>query len=312
MTIRRFLSLTLSILMFVMSFSPAVLANGKDLRRVYLHAQGKNPTETVDVSTVYMGETTDLYFAVDNPNKGDYENGVHKEPQYDMNGYTVKIYFDSTFFDYATDSKTPVDFTIPDDMHTSGTGEGSNVENIPDNIGYFEYSHGSDAIIMNGRNYKTAYITVFFSGDYLPQKDSSALWYNLCALHLTPLRTGSTDVFIDTSGSDSHTLELFAKNKEDDINSQTFNYDTVNGGYHHIIIKDKLKPPAPVPNPPSGSYTEVQHVELTAENDCDIFYSIDGGTTYSPYTSPIEISVTSDILCYSQRKTDGRTSDVIT
>ena len=83
-------------------------SEGKKERTVYLHAQGENPTGTPDVSTVYMGEDTDLYFAVDNPNKGLYENGEHKEPQYDMNGYTVTIYFDPTYFDYASDSSAPI------------------------------------------------------------------------------------------------------------------------------------------------------------------------------------------------------------
>ena len=88
--------------------------NEKEQRTVYLHAQGENPTETTNVSTVYMGETADVYFAVDNPNKGEYENGEHLEPQYDMNGYTVKIYFDPEYFAYASDASGPIDYTVPD------------------------------------------------------------------------------------------------------------------------------------------------------------------------------------------------------
>lgn len=307
----RFIAMTLCFIMLLTVFSPSVLANDKATRQVYLHAQGENPKETVNVSTVYMNETTNLYFAVDNPNKGDYVNGTHIEPQYDMNGYTVKIYFDANFFEFAASSNTPIDYTVPDNMNSSGTGEGNNVGNLPNGIGYYEYSHGSDSVLLNGRLYNCAYLTVFFSGDYLPQKNVNDLWYNLCVLPLTPLKTGSTDVFIDTSGYDTHTLEIFAKNLEDDINSQTFEFSTVNGGYHHIIIKDKLKPAAPVPNPNAGSYTKKQMVTLTAENGCDIFYSVDGGQNYIKYVSPIEIEVTTKIMCYAQRISDQRFSDTV-
>ena len=70
------------------------------------------------MSYVYTDETTDLYLAVDNPNKGLYENGIHKEPQYDMNGYTVTIYFDPAYFDYAGDIEKPIDYTVPDETTT--------------------------------------------------------------------------------------------------------------------------------------------------------------------------------------------------
>lgn len=320
MTTKRFLALTVCFIMLLSAFAPSVLADDRTIRQVYLHAQGENPKETVNVSTVYMGETTNLYFAVDNPNKGAYVNGVHTQPQYDMNGYTVKIYFNAEFFDFAGPKNAPIDYTIPDNMTASGTGTGTSgtvtnpddVENLPNGVGYYEYSHGSDNVLLNGRLYNSAYLTVFFSGDYLPQKDDGDLWYNLCLLPLTPLKTGSTDVFIDTSGYDPHTLEIFAKNLQDDINSQTFEFGTVNGGYHHIVIKDKLKPSAPVPNPIAGSYTQKQNVTLTAEDGCDIYYSLDNGQTYEKYTTPIEVEVTTKIMCYATRITDGRFSDTVT
>ena len=96
---------TLLCLIMLISFLPASLVTAEEQidprtwRTVYLHAQGADPKETVDLSTVYLGENTDLYFAVDNPNKGRYENGKHLEPQYDMNGYTVKFHFDEKYFD---------------------------------------------------------------------------------------------------------------------------------------------------------------------------------------------------------------------
>lgn len=313
------LSLMLSIAMAV-SILPSNIVRASSEQRertVYLHAQGEDPTETTDLSTVYMGETTDLYFAVDDPNKGLYEDGEHKEPQYDMNGYTVKIYFDSEYFDYASeDLNSPIDYTVPNMNFTSGS-EGSEdvggdiIENLPSDVGYWPFAQGTGTETINGITYKTAYLTVFFNGGYVPQKTDSQLWYNLCKLPLKPIKTGSTDVFIDTSGGD-YTLELFAKNQSDDPNDQTFVYNTINGGYHHITIKDKMKPGVPVPNPPAGTYTETQNVEFTAESGCDIFYSVDGGATYEKYIAPVEIAVTTELKCYAQRQSDGRKSDTVT
>jgi hypothetical protein len=311
---KRILSTLLCIAFFLTLLPMSVILadNNKTMRVVYLHAQGEDPSETKDSSTVYLGETTHVFFAVDNPNKGLYENGEHKEPQYDMNGYTVKIYFDPIYFDFASNNSTPIDYTVPDNnLDESGTDEEMG-EQVPTEVGYYVYRHGSDVKSINGRNYKAAYITVFFSGTFLPQKNDTALWYNLCELPLTPLKTGSTDVFIDTSGDESsYTLELFAKNASEDINDQTFNYTTVNGGYHHIVIKDKSKPAPPVSNPQSGSYTEKQMVELTADSDCKIFYSTDNGLNYAEYVLPIEIDVTTTIKCYAKRQTDGKESNIV-
>lgn len=318
MALKRIISLALSMMMLtaVLPVSYVSADDDKTQRTVYLHAQGENPTETTDVSTVYMGDTTDVYFAVDDPNKGLYENGEHMEPRYDMNGYTVKIYFDPEYFDYASETSAPIDYTVPDRNITS-SGSGSEdvgddtVEDLPVTVGYYAYRQGSGQAEVGGKIYKTAYLTVFFSGSYVPQKSDDQLWYNLCRLPLTPLRTGSTDVFIDTSGSDEFSLELFAKNQSEDLSEQTFSYSTINGGYHHIVIRDKQKPSAPVPNPAAGSYTESQLVSLTAESDCDIYYSIDGGASYVQYTEPIEVDITTTIMCYAQRPSDGRTSDTV-
>ena len=75
------------ILVFVMIFSivPAfAISEEGDLagytdaekksRDIYLHAQGENPNSTPNLSTIYLGDEFKLYFAVDDPNKGDYEN----------------------------------------------------------------------------------------------------------------------------------------------------------------------------------------------------------------------------------------------
>lgn len=309
----------------------------KSLRTVYLHAQGVNPTVTPNLSIVYMGDTADIYFAVDKPNKGDFnadgvtEQDKHLEPHYDMNGYTVKIYFDPAFFAFVNDSASPIDYTVPDtnleesgsDKEEVGSGdEKEDVENTPQKPGYFPYKHGSTGTVeINGKNYRAAYATIFFSGSWLPMEEEALdedgnpipTWYNLAKLPLTPLKTGNTEVFIDVDGSDEFTLELFAKNTTDEY-SQTFLFDTVNGGYHQITIKDKLKPDPPVAKPTPGKYTETQYVILEAEEGCDIYYSVDGGSTVHKYVpgEKIEIERTSDIVTYAKRVSDGRDSNTVT
>ena len=88
---KKVTSLLLSLVMIgsCLPLGSALADTDKNKRLAYIHAGGANPTETTDTSTVYMGENADVYFAVDNPNKGDFENDIHKEPQYDMNGYTI-------------------------------------------------------------------------------------------------------------------------------------------------------------------------------------------------------------------------------
>ena len=226
---KRIISTVVSFALLCLSLpSNFALANtDKTQRTVYLHAQGENPSATPDVSVVYMGENTDVYFAIDNPNKGLYENNIHKEPKYDMNGYTVKIYFDSAYFDYASDTASPIDYTIPNsNISNSETGSEDLGEDeaadVPTTVGYYPYSRGSGSTVINGKTYKTAYLTVFFNGGYIPQKKEGQLWYNLCKLPLIPIKSGSTDIFIDTSGNDMHSLELFSKDQSGELNEQTF------------------------------------------------------------------------------------------
>lgn len=321
---RKIQAVILSIIMLIPTLAPEVTVSAQDdkaQRNVYLHAQGENPTETTNVSTVYMGENTDVYFAVDDPNKGDYENNKHLEPQYDLNGYTVKIYFDPNYFDYASNSSAPIDYTIPDsnikesDKDTEEVGDDT-VDDVPTEVGYYPYRQGSDSKQINGKTYKSAYVTVFFNGGYLPNKSDDQLWYNLCKLPLVPQRTGSTEVFIETSGIENAdnkncSLELFAKNQSSDPSEQTFNYSAVNGGYHQIVIKDKFKPAPPTADPPAGSYTEKQYVELNVEDGCTAYFSVNGGVTFAEYTSPIEIETTTEILCKAKRTADGKESDTV-
>ena len=316
MSNKRILSFILSMLMIGSCFpnSAALAETDKRQRTAYLHAQGENPSETTDVSTVYKDETADIYLAIDNPNKGLYENGEHKEPQYDLNGYTVTIYFDPEYFDYADASNlTPIDYTVPDkNASTSPTVPDGKVD-VPTDVGYYPYQQGKGE--ENG--YKKAYVTVLYNGGFVPQKQDDPtkedyqLWYNLCKLPLKPIKAGSTQVFIDTSDEQGKGLEFFAKNKSEKLEEQTFPYTAVNGGYHTVIIKDKSRPAAPNAIPPAGSYDRKQSVTLSAESGCDIYYSTDGGVTFEKYTSPIEVETTMTITCYAKRITDGKKSNTV-
>ena len=257
MSKKRILSFILSVVTLC-SIIPGNIVSADDTdkksRNLYIHAQGENPSATVTGSTIYTDESADIYFAVDNPNKGLFENGEHKEPQYDMNGYSVTIYYDPAYLELAdgTDADSPIDCTIPNKTISEGeTGE----------FGYYLYRHGGESgISINGKSYNSAYVTVFFSGIYLPQKKDGTLWYNLCKLPLKPKKTGSTQVFFDTEGRGNYikngqvgeSLELFAKDESGELENQTFSYNVVNGGYHNITIKDRTRPGAPVANPGEG------------------------------------------------------------
>ena len=195
--------LILIILAFMLVFSivpntATASDNPKLIKKVYLHADGVNPLETKTVSRVNKGEIFNLYFAVDDPNEGEYISGAlnelpselakdiqdkidkaavsaeantyddaaenaderglsgqeredyindyvaknlqiniaiaklraeqvarHTEPHYDLNGFSVKIYFDSEYFEYAPPSDKSyegiIDYTVPNGMILGST-----------------------------------------------------------------------------------------------------------------------------------------------------------------------------------------------
>lgn len=61
---KRILSTLLCIAFFLTLLPMSVILadNNKTMRVVYLHAQGEDPSETKDSSTVYLGETTHVFF----------------------------------------------------------------------------------------------------------------------------------------------------------------------------------------------------------------------------------------------------------
>ena len=288
---KKILSVILTIFMILSIIPGSVSAEpAKDERTVYIHAGGESPSETTDSSTVYMGDTANVYMAVDNPNKGEVEGGVHKEPQHDLNGYAVKIYFDPDYFDYANESSEPIDYSVP------GTS-----------VSYRMYRNIKGTETIGGKTYNTALAIYFFQGTFLPEKAADQLWYNLCRLPLAPKKTGSTEVFIDVSGKEESSIELFSKNTSEDPSKQTFKTDVMYGGRHMIVIKEKSKPQPPVADPSSGKYTETQQLKLSSESGCRIFYSVNGGSE-TEYIAPIEISVSSSVTCRAQRISDGQYS----
>lgn len=318
----RILSSLLIVTLLLSLLPVCVFASSDDRaqRSVYLHAQGEAP-DGKNRSTVYMGDTADLYFAVDDPNKGVYEDGAHKEPQFDLNGYTVRICFDPAYFDLASpDATAPIDYTVPDaSLAASAKGEVNTssevVTDVPQEAGYYVFNSGSGTYETNGKTYQTAYITVFFGGSYVPQKKDGQTWYNLAKLPLTPKKAGSTEVFIDVdSGDASYTLELFAKNHSENLNEQTFQYDVVNGGYHTIVIKETQKPAPPMADPPAGDYIEQQTVTLTQKDGCKIYYTTDGTdpqTDGTEYTAPLDITATTEIRACAYRESDGKYSNTV-
>ncbi len=317
---KRALSLFLCIIMVLSMLNMGVFAEETPPthRTVYLHAQEETfPNGTTNNSVVYKGEVADIYFAVDNPNRGRVENDVHLDPQYDMNGYTLRICFDPYYFDFVGSDSAPIDYTIPDanfptsDKGDENLGEDTGTD-VPQTVGYFVYKHdGRELYTIGTKTYKTAYITVFYSGGYVPQKRDDQIWYNLAKLSLMPINTGSTDVFIDIdSGVEGRTLELFAKNLNDELSEQTFTFNAVNGGFHHILIKDRAKPAPPIANPTEGSYPEKVTVKLTQEEGCTIYYTddlLDPATSKSriKYEGPIDIEIDTTIRTCAYREVPG-------
>jgi len=124
-------------------------------------------------------------------------------------------------------------------------------------------------------------------------------------------------VFIDIdSGDENYTLELFAKNQSDELLDQTFSFNAINGGYHHILIKDKSKPAPPIATPTSGSYVEKVTVELTQESNLPIYYTTDGSEPSGSsskilYTGPIEIDIDTEIKACAYREMDNKYSSSV-
>ena len=99
-TTQRVLSLLASIALTAAVIPSAVaedvsVDSDKLHRTAYVHAQQTSvPTGTSAVEEFMLGDRTDVYFALDSANKG----GID-EPQYNLNAYLIKFYYDPAFFD---------------------------------------------------------------------------------------------------------------------------------------------------------------------------------------------------------------------
>lgn len=392
---KRIITIFLSFLLFITSQAScsfvwtentaATIGDARAKREVYLHAKNHNPVGTSQSSTVIKNDPFNLYFAIDNPNKGFYnetENdpevsqyvaeailqkrstelpkaeekadkaGItdaterakfieeylapilsleakraeqmirHEQKQYDLNGYAVRIYYDKTFFKLSegVNADAPIDYTVPD--KTIPNTETDEEEKDPDNnsdgnisyaTGYSAYHESGGFDNEKGLNY--AETTVFFYGSFLPQEKNDSegnKWYDLCALPLIPLKTGSTKVSIEISGDSSkNSLILFSKHESDA--EKEFEFSAINGGEHTINIVNSVRPVAPEAMPRPADFVKGDKVKLVCKDaNCnaedekhDIYYSIDGKMPYEKYEGQeITIEKTTVISCYSVKKSD--------
>jgi len=293
----------------------------KGRRQVYLHAFNDTPdiSTSENRNTVYMGEDTNIFLSVDNPNKGDYlaaddpvvlakkgeamskatleaeSKGLtgdakqqyidyevakavqlarHSEPQYDMQGYTVKIYFDTKYFKFK-DSKNPIDFKEPNKTNGFEIVDGEEVKvDTSLNPGYMTHKPSYKCEQSDREGYAQA--TVFLMGNgFFPDKTDN-LWYNLCKLPLIPLQTGSTSVRIEYDMGSDDDLELFAKNVADE--KLNFDATVLNDGVFYLNIEEAGKPSKPLATKPGGTYNDKTEVQLYHTNTeaCEIWYSTNG------------------------------------
>lgn len=293
----------------------------KEQRKVYLHAFNETPKVNTSENrhTVYMGEDTNIFLAVDNPNKGTYldvndpqvltakENAKtkavaeadgkgltgearqqyidyevakavqlarHSEPQYDMQGYTVKIYFDTKYFKFK-DNKNPINFKEPNKTNGFEIVDGEEVKvDTTLTPGYMTHKPSYKCEESDREGYAAA--TVFLMGNgFFPDK-TDELWYNLCKLSLIPLQTGSTSVRIEYDMGSDDDLELFAKNVADE--KLNFDANVLNDGVFYLNIEEAGKPTRPLTTKPGGTYNDKIDVQLyhTNNESCEIWYSTNG------------------------------------
>lgn len=329
MKMRRALSYLLTFMLLVSSGiipssaeTPEEAYKGR--RSVGVHAQSGENANPENISKLYVGESANIYLSIDAPNKGDRDSsGKHLQPHFDLNGYSVKFYYDTDYFEL--DAKTP---DKPINYKLSEIGADDTVikdgEEVPVDPGYYPRRHAAKKVMIDGKEYQCAWITVFFSGSYLPDnKDQwtagkwiagqAEKWYNLCALPIKPIKTGATEVFIEVGTADEFSLELFSKNSTDpDETRKNFELDVVNGGSHTIHIGNQLKPNRPIVTPPTGTYPVKQEITISQVEDCDVFYSLNGGPE-ELYDGPFEINSDTVLVCYAKYKTgDKRESGRVT
>ena len=334
MTKNKFISLLLSIIMLISLLPLHISAESTDKteRRVYLHGfdDARLLTDTTDTREIKKGDTANIYLAVDDPNKADDDS--QWEQQYNLGGFTAKIYYDTKYFELADkNSNTPIEYKFVTEWTDSSVEGEFGEEELPDDfskeIGYMTVAHGTHTNDgLSDQRIGYAYATIFYKGGKLPEYTKNAgNWYNILKLPLKPIETGRTSVYIDISPDDEYTLELFAKNVPnsdidddgiDDI-ERNFDYTAENGGVFHFNIVDEGKPRSPIADPPSSEYTETQFVRLITDEPGTIYYKTASMSDFDIYTEAdhtngIEIAYTQNIECYVIRDKDGAQSNIET
>ena len=304
-------------------------------RTAYVHAQQTDkPTGDSAVEEYKLGDRTDVYFALDRANKGGAD-----EPQYDLNAYLIKFYFDTSFFDLLdrngnvitdlTKVTSPIDYTTAFSGQggdgSVDTDEGLGGEGKPENIhdGIFQiYDQGLtlNAKEENGTTYAAAYLTCLLRGESYPDTPADQEWQNICRLPLKPKTTGSSRVFIELMDTtdEGHGLRLLPKHVKG--YPQEMSIDYLNNCSVTINVTQRTRPLPPLPDPVPGKYTSTQYVKLTTDEQGDevkIWYTTDpsapltpGDPAYRLYEGTTGIPVVTDtgIKCYVERTISGVTA----
>jgi len=251
----------------------------------------------------------------------------HSQPQYDMQGYTVKIYFDTKYFEFK-DKSNPLDFKEPNKTNRFEIVDGEIIKNEDYellNPGYMTHKPAYKCEESDREGYAAA--TVFLMGNgFFPNKTDD-LWYNLCKLTLTPLQTGNTSVRIEYNMGTDDDLELFAKNVADE--KLNFDADVLNDGVFYLNIEEAGRPSRPIATKSGGTYNDKVDVQLyhTNNNACEIWYSTNGEDPRNNTKDGVELYrqnadiSKSDVLTFETntvlkarvyRTSDGKWSDLAT
>lgn len=337
------LCITLIISLLPLPSAAALSTKDKIQRRVYVHAfdETRSNADTTYVKQIKKGEETKIYFAVDDPNKADSSAADKQwEQQFNLGGFTVKIIYDTKYFDLADPADfSPIEYDFVESIRSDSSASDLDTvdssampDGFSDTLSYTSLGQGTH--ISDGdasAKYGYAYASILYKGGTLSETaDTIGNWYNLAYLPLKAKETGRTSVKIEIDSDDPYTLELFAKNvphsdvDNDGVDDIEVNFDYVaeNGGVFHLDIVDETKPEPPFPNPPASTYVGTQHVKLSSLEAGDIYYTTSSDISLpkeefelydaSVDSSGIPIVFSQDIRCYLVRQRDGRESNIAT
>jgi len=342
-SIALFFSLLISNLMPVYANKNIEWDIDKLSREVYVHANSSDPSLDAPSAThIYSGEDVNIYAAIDAPNKGTKNaDGTYSESerQYNLNSYVVKFYYDPNYFDIvyhknATGSNVPINYYLPfqtlgytvDDAKKLGIQPMTNAEAeglIEDYTGRVLGASEGTVELYNQTYAMAAGVFVLQSEKTIfPEFEENPNWYNLCNITLRPKAgaQGSTEVLIETGIiSNDGKFELIPKHVTGYPYTLKEYTNITNGGYHQLIIGDTAPVNYPIPtNIKPGYHVYPENgdmiVELEADNECEIFYTLDttvpkfpNDNAYLPYDEDdgIKLYQSSTIRCYARKIING-------